>query len=50
MPAEKRVECKEEVKSEEAGWWQQPPFIIRERLHVGERVDLHLRDKHDKMD
>ena len=27
MPAERRVECKGKVKSEEAGWWQQPPVI-----------------------
>jgi len=50
MPAERRVECKGKVKSEEAGWWQQPPFILRERLHVGDHVDLHRLEKHDKMD
>jgi hypothetical protein len=50
MPAERRVECKENVKSEEAGWWQQPPVILRERLHVGEVAELHLIEMDDKID
>jgi hypothetical protein len=50
MPAGRCVECKEKMKLEKAGWWQQPPVILRERLPVVERVDLLLRHKHDQMD
>ena len=50
MPAEKRTSSKEKVKLEEAGWWQEPPVILRERLPVVERAILLLRHKHDQMD
>ena len=50
MPAGRCVECKEKMKSEEAGWWQEPPVLRRERLSVVERVDLLLRHKHAEMD
>jgi hypothetical protein len=50
MPAGRRISRKEKVKLKEAGWWQEPPVLLRERLPVVERVVLLLRHKHDKMD
>jgi hypothetical protein len=50
MPAYRCVERKEKVKLKEAGWWQEPPVLLRERLPVVEHAVLLLRHKHDKMD
>ena len=50
MPAGKQAERKMAVKLEEAEWWQTPPVLRRERLHVDGVAEIHLLETHDKMD
>jgi hypothetical protein len=50
MPAGRCVECKEKMKLEKAGWWQQPPVILRELLHHSSVTEIRLRHKHAEMD
>ena len=46
----KRINSKAKVKFEEAGRWQEPPVLRRERLHAGGVAEIRLLEMHDKMD
>ena len=50
MPAETHIKPKLAVKLEKAEWWQQPPVLRRELLHAGSVAEIHLLERHDKMD
>ena len=49
MQAEKRLKSKVKVRLGEAGQWQEPPVLSRERFHAGGVAELHLIED-DKMD
>ena len=49
MQAERHIKSKAKVNLEEAGWWQEPPVLRRERLHAGGVAEIRLLEKHDEM-
>lgn len=49
MPAETHIETNLAVKLEKAERWQEPPVLLRERLHAGGAAEIRLLERHDKM-
>ena len=50
MPSESNIKPNLAVKLGKAEWWQEPPVLRRELLHVRGVAELHLLEMHDKMD
>ena len=50
MPSDKHIRPNLAVKLENAERWQQPPVLRRKLLHAGSVTEIHLLEKHDKMD
>ena len=42
MPAETHIKPDLAVQLEKAEWWQEPPVLLRERLHAGDVAEIHL--------
>ena len=50
MLAETHIKPSLAVKLAKAERWQEPPVLLRERLHAGGVAEIRLLEKHDKMD